>query len=57
LNDENITGTVLYREADFSTSLIGVKTVIDADIIVYWEDAQGIHEVRSTTAYADWRQR
>ena len=54
---DTITGTSLFREVLFSTDLVSGKTVIEADVRVYWTDAQGDHEVRSATSFTDWRQR
>lgn len=33
------------------------KTVIKADVVVSWQDAQGDHEARSFTYFSDWRER
>ena len=33
------------------------KNFIEAVVVVYWNDAQGYHEVRSSTSFSDWRQR
>lgn len=52
-----ITGTQFRREAAFSITAPGGKNVVQADLTVFWEDSQGIHEVRSATNYTDWRQR
>ena len=54
---DKISGTPLLRNVIFSTNLVSGKTVIDASVRVYWDDAQGTHEVRSTTSFSDWRQR
>ena len=56
-DSEKITGTPLFRLISFSTTTISGKVVIQADIKVYWTDAQGYHEVRSATSFTDWRQR
>lgn len=37
--------------------LPGGKTIINAEVVVYWTDAQGYHEVKSATSFTDWRQR
>ena len=52
-----ILGTSLLRDVNFSINLISGKTVIEASVKVSWYDAQGAHEVRSTTSFSDWRQR
>ena len=54
---DNISGTPLFRDVVFSTNLVSGKTVIEANSRVYWDDAQGYHEVRSATSFSDWRQR
>jgi Tfp pilus assembly protein PilV len=54
---ETIANTPLFREITFSATTISGKTVIDANVRVYWTDAQGGHEVRSSTSFTDWRQR
>lgn len=54
---DKISGTPLLRDVTFSTSLVSGKTIINADVVVYWTDAQGYHEVRSATSFTDWRQR
>lgn len=51
-----ISGTIFRREGYFTTNQIGGKTVIQATIRVYWSDAAGDHEVRSSTDLTDWRQ-
>jgi hypothetical protein len=56
-DSDKIADTPLFREVLFSTDPISGKTVIEADIRVYWTDAQGAHEVRSATSFTDWRQR
>lgn len=53
---DNITGTPLFRDVTFTTSVSG-NTIIEADIKVYWTDSQGVHEVSSITSFTDWRQR
>lgn len=52
-----ITNTIFGREVSFVINSIGGKDVIEADVIVFWTDSQGYHEVRSATNFADWRQR
>lgn len=52
--------TVFKRELSFErrTVIVGglTKNIIDASVKVYWQDAQGIHEVRSATSFSDWRE-
>ncbi|MCX6705599.1 MAG: hypothetical protein NTV24_00635 [Candidatus Woesebacteria bacterium] len=57
LDAEKIPNTPLFRLISFSTTTISGKIVIQADIKVYWTDAQGYHEARSATSFTDWRQR
>lgn len=57
LDTQNITGTPFLREGHFVSTLVGGKTVIEADIVVSWTDAQGLHQVTSATNFTDWRQR
>lgn len=52
-----ISETVLFRKVSFTTTSPGGKIIIEADVVVYWSDAQGYHEVRSATSFTDWRQR
>ena len=54
---KEIADTPFKREVTFSSSLVGGKVVIQADIKVYWADSQGDHEVRSVTDFTDWRER
>ena len=44
--------TILTREMALT---VESATQIEADVSVFWEDAQGIHEVRTTTTFVDWR--
>lgn len=53
----DMAGTVFRREGSFTTTQPSGKTVIEADVKVYWDDAQGTHEVRSATNFTDWRER
>lgn len=56
--DTKISGTIFTRTIEFVSELIGgTKTLITADVIVTWDDAQGTHEVRSATNFTDWRER
>lgn len=50
--DDLISGTPLKREIVFD---IVTPDNIEVTILVYWEDAQGMHEVRSITNLTDWR--
>jgi type II secretory pathway pseudopilin PulG len=56
--DEFIEGTIFTRRVDVTRQFIGLgKTLISTDVVVSWDDAQGNHEVRSTTSFSDWRER
>mgnify|MGYP001565329262 FL=1 len=54
---DNIPNTPLLRDVTFSSDLVSGKTIIEANIRVYWTDAQGSHETRNVTYFTDWRQR
>jgi len=51
-DNDVIDGTILKREIFFT--IIGL-TNIEVQVTVYWDDAQGLHEVRAITNYTDWR--
>ena len=50
--NDYVTGTILRREIFFNTV---TADNIEVQIVVYWEDGQGVHEVRSITNLTDWR--
>lgn len=56
-----IPNMIFKRELSFErrTVIVGAatKNIIDASVKVYWQDAQGVHEVRSATSFTDWRER
>lgn len=52
-----IAGTSFIREVAFSLSTISGKTLVQADVTISWRDTQGIHEVKNSTNFTDWRQR
>jgi len=52
-----IANTLFTRQVNFSISTVNGKSIVQADVIVSWEDSQGTHEVVNSTNYADWRQR
>jgi Tfp pilus assembly protein PilV len=56
-SDDFIPATPLIREVTFSVGLVGGKDLVQSDVVVFWTDSQGYHEVRSATNFADWRQR
>ena len=49
---DRIAGTIFTREVAFT---IIDPANIDASVEVYWTDGQGLHEVRTVTAFSDWR--
>lgn len=49
-----ISGTNLQREVSFT---ILSSTTIEAEVLIYWDDSKGTHEVRTTTDFTDWRSR
>lgn len=54
---EVINGTPFFRQVDFTLSTISGKTLLTAVVVVSWTDAQGVHDVTSSTTFTDWRQR
>lgn len=50
-----ISGTPFIRQATFSVTTQNSKKVVEADISVFWTDAQGIHEIKTATNLADMR--
>jgi len=57
IGGDEISDTLFKRQVNFNITTVNTKTLIEADIVVTWQDSQGIHEVRSTTNFSDWRQR
>lgn len=55
--DEKISGTPFKRELNFITSLKSGKIIIEASVVVSWEDSRGLHEVKSITYFTDWREK
>lgn len=57
---QEIPGTLFKREIGFIRTTVDVggvpKNVVEAEIKVYWQDAQGVHEVKSITNFTDWRE-
>lgn len=62
-----VSGTIFTRQVDFSTSLIPFptppaapttsKTVVNATVVVSWNDSKGSHTITNATQFTDWRQR
>lgn len=57
LDSYQIPGTPFTREVTFTVSTVNGKTLIQADVIVFWEDSQGIHQIDNSTDFTDWRER
>ncbi len=51
-SDTEFINNIFKREVSFSDIAADSVTV---EITTYWTDAQGIHEVRSSTILTDWR--
>jgi Tfp pilus assembly protein PilV len=49
--------TVFIREVTFSTSIVSTKTIVEASVVTYWNDAKGYHESKSVTNFGDIRER
>ncbi len=60
-DDDKLPNTPFTRQATFSISAVDdngvIKDLIEAKIVVSWEDSQGSHQVASVTNFSDWRQR
>ncbi|MDP1709994.1 MAG: hypothetical protein Q8L28_00025 [bacterium] len=57
-SSSKIGDSAFYREVGFINGLTpNGETLVEARVRVYWNDAQGSHEVINSTAYTDWRQR
>lgn len=54
---DKVGNTIFTRQVDFSSTIVSGKTIINADIQVYWTDSKGRHSVTSSTKFSDWRQR
>jgi len=54
---EEIASTPFTREVNFTVDTVSGKTVVEADIYVFWTDSLGLHQVVSATNFSDWRQR
>ena len=57
LASEVIANTQFKRDLTLVKRIKSLKTVIEADVVVSWEDSQGSHEARSMTYFSDWRER
>lgn len=52
-----ISGTNFTRVGSFTTNFVGGKNIVEANIKVFWTDAQGLHQVENVTNFSDWRER
>ena len=52
-----VENTTFTRYTILTTTTQSGKTVVEADVVVSWSDAQGFHEITSATNFTDWRQR
>ncbi|KKT33852.1 MAG: hypothetical protein UW21_C0007G0014 [Candidatus Woesebacteria bacterium GW2011_GWB1_44_11b] len=48
---DEVAGTIFRRGANFANA----GTSVEASVVVSWADAQGDHEVRTSTLFTDWR--
>lgn len=55
--DELIADTPFTRNLTLIKRVELGKTVIEADVVVLWQDSQGEHEARSYTYLSDWREK
>jgi Tfp pilus assembly protein PilV len=53
----NGSNSVFKREVRLTSSQISGKTIIQADVKVYWVDSKGTHEVSSSTNFSDIREK
>lgn len=49
--NESIAGTVLYRTVE----LLGLDNKIEAEVVVSWNDAKGLHEIKLSTLFSNWK--
>lgn len=49
---DTIENTSLYREIGLTVDAVDQ---IEAEVRVYWDDSQGMHEVRTTTKFTNWK--
>ena len=52
---DTISNTSLIREVQLTIDNIPPPPRITAEVVVYWEDSQGVHDIKSTTDFTDWR--
>lgn len=49
--------TIFNREVVLTRQSVSGKTIIEAEVKVYWTDPKGIHEVKSVTNFSDIREK
>lgn len=57
IDGDEVSDTLFKRQVNFNIATVNTKTIIETDVVVYWQDSQGKHEVKSATNFSDWRQR
>jgi type II secretory pathway pseudopilin PulG len=55
--DSQISGTIFTREVNLVQDFVSGKTIVQADVVVSWEDSLGSHSVTNATNLSDWRER
>lgn len=56
-SNANIPGTPFTRVATFDVNVEGGKNIVEVSVDVSWTDAQGVHQIKNTTNFSDWRER
>lgn len=57
IDGDEVSETLFKRQVNFNITTVDLKTLIEANVVVSWQDSQGTHEVKSITNFSDWRQR
>ncbi len=59
--DDLLPNSPFTRQATFSITAVDdngvLKDLVEASVVVSWDDSQGSHQVASVTNFSDWRQR
>lgn len=56
-SSEYLGSTIYLRQVNFSSSVVSGKNLIEAEVVVSWRDPSGSHSVKSTTSFADYREK
>ena len=56
-SSEYLGGTIYLRQVNFSSSVVSGKNLVEAEVVVSWSDPSGSHSVKSTTSFADYREK